>query len=35
MTKKPIALATWLTYHYERCGISRFYLRVEVRLPTH
>lgn len=29
MTKQPVDLLTWLTYHRERCGIARFYLRVE------
>ena len=29
MTKKPLAFATWLAYHRERCGIARFYIRVE------
>jgi len=29
MTKRPADLQTWLLYHRERCGISRFYLRVE------
>jgi hypothetical protein len=29
MTKKPVALETWLSYHREHCGICAFYLRVE------
>ena len=29
MTKHPPCFETWLTYHYERCGIRKFYVRVE------
>ena len=29
MTRKPVDLMTWLLYHRERCGIERFYLRIE------
>ena len=29
MTKRPLDLLTWLTYHREVCGVRRFYLRVE------
>ena len=29
MTKQPQHLDAWLRYHHERCGIMKFYLRVE------
>ena len=29
MTKRPTCFTTWLEYHRERCGVARFYVRVE------